>query len=139
GKLGPLICYEVVFPGLAQEAARAGARALVTMTNDGWFGWTSGPRQHLVHGQLRAAENGLPLLRAANTGISVIVDRHGRNLGEIGLGESGFLVREVELGDVAGNRVAVLRGLSPGERVITMGAAMVLDGDVVEVMPTEVP
>lgn len=101
GKLGPLICYEVVFPGLAQEAARAGARALVTMTNDGWFGWTSGPRQHLVHGQLRAAENGLPLLRAANTGISVIVDRHGRNLGEIGLGESGFLVREVELGDAA--------------------------------------
>lgn len=53
--------------------------------------------------------------------------------------ETRARLREVELGDVAGNRVAVLRGLSPGERVITMGAAMVLDGDVVEVMPTEVP
>ncbi len=97
-RIGALVCYEAVFPSLAREAAMAGADLLVTMTNDSWFGWSSGPRQHLAHSVLRSAETGLPLLRAANTGISVIVDGDGRLLGELGLGERGILVARVGLG-----------------------------------------
>ncbi len=98
GRLGPLVCFESVFPELGNEAARRGARLLVTMTNDSWFGWTSGPRQHLQHGLLRAAESGLPLLRAANTGISAIADRRGRVQGELPLGARGVIVHEVAIG-----------------------------------------
>ena len=73
-RVGPLVCYESVFPKYTREAASAGADLLVTMTNDSWFGWTHGPAQHLRHGLLRSHESGLPQLRAANTGISTIID-----------------------------------------------------------------
>jgi len=88
----PLVCYEAIFPG---EATRSGERPdfLLVVTNDAWFGISSGPYQHFAMTRFRAVEQGLPLLRAANTGISAVVDAHGRVLGQIDLGGEGVLDR----------------------------------------------
>jgi apolipoprotein N-acyltransferase len=86
----PLICYEIVFPG---EAAPAGERPgwIVNVTNDGWFGISSGPYQHFQQARLRAIEEGLPLVRAANTGISAVVDPLGRIINLLPLGREGVI------------------------------------------------
>ncbi|MBE9536343.1 MAG: apolipoprotein N-acyltransferase [Proteobacteria bacterium] len=76
--LGPLICYEGIFPGLVRQFVKGGADVLVNITNDGWYGRTSAPYQHLSAVIFRAVENGVYLLRAANTGITAIVDPLGR-------------------------------------------------------------
>lgn len=75
--VGPLICYEIIFPG---EVVDQGNRPqwLVNQTDDSWFGDTSGPRQHLAIARVRAIEEGLPVVRAANTGISTVIDPYGR-------------------------------------------------------------
>ena len=86
--LAPLICYEVIFPG-AIVAGPERPSLLLNLTNDGWFGNTSGPRQHLQQARVRAVEEGLPLVRAANNGISAMVDAHGRVLVELGLDQRG--------------------------------------------------
>ena len=72
----PLICYEAIFPGRTDRVRRPGW--LVNVTNDAWFGLTSGPYQHFASARLRAVEEGLPLARAANTGITAVVDAYGR-------------------------------------------------------------
>ncbi|MFQ5479802.1 MAG: apolipoprotein N-acyltransferase [Thermodesulfobacteriota bacterium] len=77
-KAGVLICYEAIFPALSRLAVRAGAGLLVNITNDGWFGRTSAPYQHLDMTLLRAVENRVFLLRSANTGFSAVVDPVGR-------------------------------------------------------------
>lgn len=97
-RIGALICYEAIFPGISRQLTRRGATVLVNMTNDSWFGFSSGPQQHLAHGILRAAETGRPLLRAANSGVSAIVDRTGRVVRELGLGQRGVLVADVAVG-----------------------------------------
>jgi apolipoprotein N-acyltransferase len=85
---GPLICYEAVFTGqVIGHADRP--RWLVNITNDAWFGNSSGPRQHLAAARMRAVEEGMPLIRAANTGISAAFDSKGRELGRIGLNRPG--------------------------------------------------
>ncbi len=76
--LGVLICYETIFPILAQERVANGANVLVNMSNDAWFGHTSAPRQHLQLATLRAVEQGRYMIRSTNTGISAIIDPRGR-------------------------------------------------------------
>ena len=89
-ELAPLICYEGIFPGLsASPAWLARPGALINLTNDGWFGDWHGPHQHLAQVRLRAIEQGLPLVRSANTGISAVFDAHGRQLEALPLGEAG--------------------------------------------------
>ncbi len=85
----PLICYEVVFPLLSAEDPRP--QWLVNITNDGWYGNSSGPYQHLAASRLRAIEQGLPLVRAANTGISAVIDPYGRVLQSLPLGMRGII------------------------------------------------
>ncbi|MDB5641831.1 MAG: acyltransferase [Hyphomicrobiales bacterium] len=87
----PLICYEAIFPGLLDPAMRQQAGLIVNVSNDGWFGITAGPHQHLAQARLRSIEEGLPLLRAANTGLSAVIDPYGRLIGHLGLGVEGML------------------------------------------------
>jgi apolipoprotein N-acyltransferase len=88
--LGPLICYEAIFPGaIVQGTERPGL--LINVTNDGWFGNTTGPRQHLHQARVRAVEEGLPLIRAANNGISAAVDGYGRVLARIDMNVRGAI------------------------------------------------
>jgi apolipoprotein N-acyltransferase len=77
-RLSVAICYEVVFPSLARQAVIGGSELLTTITNDAWYGWSSAPYQHFEQAAVRAVEQGRYLLRAANTGISGIVDPYGR-------------------------------------------------------------
>ncbi len=90
GKGLPLICYEAVFP---QHAVRRGARPdfLLQITNDAWFGIASGPQQHLAQARMRAIEQGLPLIRSANTGISALIAPNGALQGALALGTDGYL------------------------------------------------
>jgi apolipoprotein N-acyltransferase len=78
--LGLLICYEAIFPELAQDLAAQGANLLVNISNDAWFGDTSAPRQHLSHAVLRCVEQSRAMVRATNTGISVLIGPRGRIL-----------------------------------------------------------
>jgi len=88
-----LICYEAIFPGeaLSQERGAPRPGLMLNVTDDGWFGLTAGPYQHFAQARLRAVEEGLPLARAANTGISAIIDPYGRVLEKLPLGAAGLL------------------------------------------------
>lgn len=84
--IAPLVCYEIIFPGNVIPVGTR-PRLLLNVTNDAWFGQTPGPYQHFTQARLRAVEEGLPLVRAANTGISAIVDPLGRIVAYGPLGE----------------------------------------------------
>lgn len=88
--VSPLVCYEVIFPG-AVTAPGERPGVLLNVTNDAWFGDSTGPRQHFAAARLRAVEEGLPLVRAAGTGISAIVDPYGRVLERLDLGRRGIV------------------------------------------------
>lgn len=88
--VGGLICYEAIFPGVGvASAARPGV--LINVTNDGWFGNTTGPRQHFHQARVRAVEEGVPLIRAANNGISAVIGASGEIKAFLGINEKGVL------------------------------------------------
>lgn len=86
----PLVCYEVIFPG---EIAAGAVRPawILNITNDGWYGRSPGPYQHLDSARFRAVEQGVPLVRVANTGISAMIDPYGRVVGKLDLDKRGIL------------------------------------------------
>ena len=94
-RIGGYICYEAIFPALVRRFPAQGAELLVNVTNDAWYGTTSAPYQHLAMAAFRAVENRRYLVRAANTGITAVVDPWGRVLEETPLFEQAVLVREV--------------------------------------------
>jgi len=95
GPISTAICYEIVFPRLVREAVLRGSQLLTTITNDAWYGYSSAPFQHFLQAQLRAIEQGRYLARAANTGISGVVDPYGRVLQR-----TEIFKREIVLGEV---------------------------------------
>ena len=88
--VGPLICYEAIFPGRVVDPARR-PDWFVNVTNDGWFGISAGPYQHFAAAKLRAVEEGIPLVRVANTGISGVIDAYGRTMVLLPLGRKGVV------------------------------------------------
>jgi len=96
-KIGVLICYEGIFPEISAAYGRKGSTLLVNITNDAWYGRTSAPYQHLSMTALRAVENRLFLVRAANTGISAIIDPAGAITASTGLFERGVLNGNIRL------------------------------------------
>jgi len=90
GKALPLICYEAVFAHDVNAAPERPA-FLIQITNDAWFGKGAGPLQHLAQARMRAIEQGLPLARAANTGVSAMIDPRGRVTASLVLNTAGFL------------------------------------------------
>ncbi len=88
--VGPMICYEMIFAGDI-VARKVRPEWLLNISNDGWFGVSSGPHQHLAQGRMRAIEYGLPMVRSTPTGISAIIDSHGRLMSQMGLSQAGVL------------------------------------------------
>ncbi|HEY1612563.1 MAG TPA: apolipoprotein N-acyltransferase [Rhizomicrobium sp.] len=86
---GPLICYEIIFPGEVIGTPRP--EWLVNVTDDSWFGPSTGPYQHLLSARVRAIEEGLPIARAANSGVSAVIDPLGRVVTQLGLGQMGIV------------------------------------------------
>jgi apolipoprotein N-acyltransferase len=90
GNVVPLICYESIFPNLSRFTDQR-PDWILQITNDAWFGQLAGPQQHLAQARMRAIEQGLPFVRAANTGVSAVIDPKGRIIAQLGLGQAGFL------------------------------------------------
>lgn len=87
----PLICYEVIFPHAVLDPAEPRPGWLINVTDDFWFGPWAGPRQHLLIARVRAIEEGLPIARAANTGISALIDPVGRVRAHLDLNKMGVV------------------------------------------------
>ena len=107
------ICYEAIFPGAILPAADPVPGTLppgliLNVTNDAWFGDTPGPRQHLAQARLRAVEEGLPLVRDANTGISAVIDPHGRIIASLPLDTEAVLDADLPARIVGGTLYGAL-------------------------------
>jgi apolipoprotein N-acyltransferase len=122
------ICYEVVYPDLMRKAVRVGSELLTTITNDAWYGTSSAPYQHFELATMRAIEQGRYLVRAANTGISGLVDPYGRVLVQTNLFETTVVVGQVRvrqeqtvyarIGDVAPQIAVFLTVLALGSALL---------------------
>lgn len=92
--ISPLVCYEVIFASAVVDKTQR-PDLLINVTNDAWYGLSAGPPQHLAQARLRAVEQGLPLVRAANTGISAIIDPYGRVIDLLPLNVRGAIERQM--------------------------------------------
>ena len=117
----PFLCYEIIFPGEAMPSGEPRPGWLLNLTNDGWFGISSGPYQHLQQARVRTIEQGLPLVRAANTGISAVVDPVGRIVKSLPLGAEG--VMDASLPRRIGPTLYARTG--DGGVALVMGAALI--------------
>jgi apolipoprotein N-acyltransferase len=121
----PLICYEIIFSSeMKSSDERPGW--IVNVTNDGWFGNSSGPYQHLQQARVTAIEQGLPLARAANTGISTVVDPVGRIVGSLPLASEGVL--DAPLPRSIGAPIYVRFGDAPAAALILIALVLVIRG-----------
>jgi apolipoprotein N-acyltransferase len=123
-KLGIQVCYEVIFPELARQYVQAGARVLVAITNDAWFGRSSAPYQHLAISTFRAVETRTPLIRAANTGVTAIVDQNGHIRTMTGLFEEAYRTGEVQPG--SGRSLYLTIGDAPAWLCVLLTAGVAL-------------
>lgn len=96
GDFAPLICYEIIFPGLVRKFYSNGGDFIVNITNDAWFGRTTGPFQHFSMTVFRAIENRKPVIRAANTGISGFIDSNGRIISKTNLFQMAVLTGDIK-------------------------------------------
>jgi apolipoprotein N-acyltransferase len=121
------ICYEVVYPSLIRQAVAGGSELLTTITNDGWYGYSSAPYQHFEMASMRAIEQGRFLARAANTGISGVVDPYGRVLDkssifqEVGLVDEVRLLRNRTIYSTIGDAIAYVSIALTAAALITVG------------------
>jgi apolipoprotein N-acyltransferase len=119
----PLICYEAIFPGnVVSRDDRPGW--IINVTNDGWFGFSTGPYQHLQQARMRSIEEGLPLVRAANTGISAVIDPVGRIVAQLGLGLEGVL--DANLPQAIAPTIYARIGNIPAAVIVIVALAIVL-------------
>jgi len=126
GPVGVAVCYEVTYPGLIAAQVRDGAAVLATITNDGWYGDSAAPRQHLALAVLRAAESRRFLVRAANTGISAVIDPYGAVIADLAFGREGLVAATVEGG--VGVTPAVRHGAAVHGALIGAALAAILLG-----------
>jgi apolipoprotein N-acyltransferase len=96
-RISPMICYEAIFPGEVTD--NGNPQLLLNVTDDVWYGNTSGPYQHLAQARARAVEEGLPLIRAANNGVSAAVDRYGRIIQSIPYDAVGYTDAQISIAD----------------------------------------
>jgi len=125
----PLICYEIIFPGeLSSSEERVSLRPgwIVNVTNDGWFGISSGPYQHLQQARVTAIQEGLPVVRAANTGISAVIDPLGRILASLPLASEGVL--DAQLPRSIGAPIYARLGDIPAAVLILLAFAIAVRG-----------
>lgn len=94
---GALVCFDSIYPSLARDSARDSAEVILISTNDSWYGTSAGVYEHRNQAILRAIENGLPVVRAANTGVSAIIDGKGRIVSELGPLTDGYTSAEIEI------------------------------------------
>ncbi|WP_417842698.1 apolipoprotein N-acyltransferase [Thalassospira sp.] len=120
----PLICYEIIFPGAVTDDHDR-PEWLLNVTNDGWFGHSAGPYQHLAAARFRAVEEGLPLVRAAYTGVSAVFDSYGRNQKSLSLTKQGILISPL-LGDKNHTTVYYLWRNIPFYGIVTLIIVLVL-------------
>jgi apolipoprotein N-acyltransferase len=125
--VSPLICYEVIFPGRVLDRADRPSW-LLNITNDGWFGISAGPHQHFASARLRAVEEGLPVVRAANTGISGVIDSYGRVVARLGLDRAGALDSGLPLASASRTLFSRYGNGIPGTMVLLMFLAAVVLG-----------
>ena len=123
-KLGIQVCYEIIFPELARQYVQAGARVLVAITNDAWFGRSSAPYQHLAISTFRAIETRTPLIRAANTGVTAIVDQNGHISSMTGIFVEGFRTGEIKPG--SGKSLYLAIGDAPAWLCVLVTAGIAL-------------
>ncbi len=126
-RVSPNICYEIIYPEFVQKRLDSSINLLVNVTNDGWFGRSSGPYQHAAMAQIRSVENGISLARSANSGISMSVDPLGRVLSRTGLYERVILTQDIPL-----IRLSTFYSRH-GDWFVTLSMVMVIFGGVVVV------